>query len=130
MDRIELGQAAKRKRESLGWSQEHLGWKSAVSSSVIGKLEKGRAITDENMGKILLTLGMKEALSIFRGENVVQNYEHLSLSELRTVVQCCTDIVRESKDKDEAREAASYRKVAKAKIMEKLRIYFRGEDVI
>lgn len=129
MDRIELGKAAKQKREALCFSQEDLAYKAGVSSAVIGKIEKGRNVNDAGLSKVLLALGLKDLLSIFRGEAVIQGYEHLSLSELRTVVQCCTDIVRESKDREEINEVAAYRKVAKAKILEKLRIYFKGEDV-
>jgi transcriptional regulator with XRE-family HTH domain len=128
MDKKQIGEAVKRKRSALGWSQEHLGWKSTVSSNLIGKIEKGDNVKDENLAKVLLTLGMKEQLHKHREDLKVVNYKALTLEELRTVIQSCKDFIRDG-DTSLKIEVASFKKTAEKELLKRLREYFRGTDL-
>ena len=123
---LQLGESVKKKRTGLGWSQETLAYKSGVSSSVINKIEKGMNVKNENLGKVLLTLGMKETLFTFREDDKITGYKALSLEELRTCIAACKDFMRDGSD-EVKRETMSYRKSAELELLSRLRDLFRGE---
>jgi predicted transcriptional regulator len=128
MDKIQIGESIKRKRSALAWSQGHLAWKAGVSDAVIGKIEKGVNVKEENLAKVLHTLGMREQLKNYREDIKIVNYKSMSLTDLRTTVQICKDFIRE-RDKTLQIEMASIKKIAEKEIIDRLRENFRGHDV-
>lgn len=129
MNHRQIGEAVKRKRTALGMSQGNLAWKASVSEGLIGKIEKGETVKDENLAKVLLTLGMKEQLHNHRQDIKIVNYTALTLDELRTSIQACKDFIREG-DASIKMEVAAYKKAAEAELLKRLREYFRGTDLV
>ena len=128
MDKIQLGESIQRKRKALEWSQSHLAWKAGVSDSIIGKIEKGINVKDDNLAKVMQSLGMKDHLNNFKENAKIVNYTAMSLTDLRTTVQICRDFIREG-DAPMKVEMAAIKKLADAEIIKRLRENFRGHDV-
>ena len=129
MDKRQIGEAVKWKRNALGWSQSHLAWKASVSDGLIGKIEKGDNVKDANLAKVMLSLGLKDQLHNHREDSKIVNYTALTLDELRISIQSCKDFIRDSDDSSVKVEVASYKKVAEKELLRRLREYFRGSDV-
>jgi transcriptional regulator with XRE-family HTH domain len=119
-----LGFAARSKRKLKRWSQEYLAEKVGVSVGVIGKFENGHPVKDELKDKILLHLGMMDALRITREDRSIIGYKTLSLEELKTVVQVCRDMIREGNE-DEKVEFMNYRNLAQREMNSRIREFFK-----
>jgi len=124
---LDLASKVKKARSNQGWSQSTLAYKSGTSEYAVGKIENGKTISDSTMGKILLTLGLKNDLSYVRVEkNKSSKYKEFSIEELRSCSAACKDIIRDGSD-DDKREVISYKKAADREILIRLRDAFRGE---
>jgi transcriptional regulator with XRE-family HTH domain len=126
MDKLQLGKSVKAKRNSQALSQSDLAFKSGVSSAVIGKIEKGESVKEENLAKVLLTLGMRDTLVILRREEVIAGHKALTVEELKVVVVSCREIIRDSQEQREKEEFMNYRNLAEEELKFKIREIFRG----
>jgi transcriptional regulator with XRE-family HTH domain len=72
--RVQLGDLARSKRLANRQSLVNLAYESGVSMATITKIEKGLPVKDETLGKVLLRLGMMDALKLFREAYVLKEY--------------------------------------------------------
>jgi len=122
--RVQLGDLARSKRLANRQSIVNLAYESGVSMATITKIEKGLPVKDETLGKVLLKLGMMDALKLFRDEQMITGFKSLSIDELRSISISCKDVMRDG-DEDEKPEFMFYKNLAEKEIKSKIREIFK-----
>jgi transcriptional regulator with XRE-family HTH domain len=122
--RAQLGDLARSKRLANRQSLANLAYEAGVSMATISKIEKGLPVKDETLGKVLLRLGMMDALKLFRDEQMITGYKSLSIEELRTIVSYCKEVMRESGDAEKS-EFMFYKNLAETELKTKIRTIFK-----
>jgi len=122
--RVQLGDLARSKRLANRQSIVNLAYESGVSMATITKIEKGLPVKDETLGKVLLKLGMMDALKLFRDEQMITGFKSLSIDELRSISISCKDVMRDG-DENEKPEFMFYKNLAEKEIKSKIREIFK-----
>ena len=122
--RTQLGDLARSKRLSNRQSLANLAYEAGVSMATITKIEKGLPVKDETLGKVLLSLGMMDALKLFRDEQMITGYKSLSVEELRSIVSYCKEVMREG-EAEEKSEFMFYKNLAETELKTKIRTIFK-----
>jgi transcriptional regulator with XRE-family HTH domain len=122
--RVQLGDLARSKRLANRQSLVNLAYETGVSMATITKIEKGLPVKDETLGKVLLKLGMMDALKLFRDEQMLTGFKSLTIDELRSIAISCKDVMREGDD-DEKPEFMFYKNLAEKEIKTKIREIFK-----
>jgi transcriptional regulator with XRE-family HTH domain len=122
--RVQLGDLAKSKRHANRQSLANLAYETGVSMATITKIEKGLPVKDETLGKVLLKLGMMDALKLFRDEQMITGFKSLSIEELRSIVSVCKDVMRDG-DTEEKSEFLYYKNLAESELKTKVRVIFK-----
>jgi transcriptional regulator with XRE-family HTH domain len=122
--RVQLGDLARSKRLANRQSLVNLAYETGVSMATITKIEKGLPVKDETLGKVLLKLGMMDALKLFRDEQMITGFKSLTIDELRSIAISCKDVMRDG-DEDEKPEFMFYKNLAEKEIKSKIREIFK-----
>lgn len=122
--RVQLGDLARSKRLANRQSLVNLAYETGVSMATITKIEKGLPVKDETLGKVLLKLGMMDALKLFRDEQMITGFKSLTIDELRSIAISCKDVMRDG-DEEEKPEFMFYKNLAEKEIKSKIREIFK-----
>lgn len=126
MEETNLSESIKKKRKALGHTQYQLATRAGVSEGTISKVEAGKPVSDDSMGRVLLALGLRDLLASVRGASTVAGPQALSLSDLLGLRTAMKEIARDYPAEHGA-EMISSRKVADKELLRRIHEIFKEE---